>query len=66
MTDEQLGLDVEEHPDTGRWRWIWNNTAGASRFGLFNNDDEEAARKAGRAWIKEHTKEAKAITDGNR
>lgn len=65
MTDDEMGLDVEEHPDTGRWRWIWNNAAGASRFGLFKHVSEAECRKAGRVWIKDHQKQAQAITAGD-
>lgn len=65
ISDDDLGLDVEQHPDTGKWRWIWNNASGASRFGLFKHDTEDECREAGREWIDERQQEAQAITDGD-
>jgi hypothetical protein len=65
LSDEDLGLDAEEHPTSGLWRWIWNNDAGAQRFGLFLFEDEKSCRTAGRKWIRDHIKKATDITNGD-
>lgn len=64
-SDDDLGLDAEQHPDTGKWRWIWSNAAGAQRFGLFKFGTEKECRTAGRIFIAEHEQQAQAITDGD-
>lgn len=62
ISDEDLGIDAEEHPGHGRWRWIWTNDKGAQRFSLFSFDTDDQARRAARKWIKEQTDKVASMT----
>ena len=39
-------VDVEQHPDTGRWRWVWASPGGELRS-LHAYADAHQARQAG-------------------
>ena len=52
QSDEELGLESEQHPDTGKWRYLWTSPGGANCIGLFSHTTEEGALKQGRAFAK--------------
>lgn len=57
QSDEDLGVEAEEHPDTGKWRYIYTSPGGAECLGLFKHATEEAARKEGRARARQRDKD---------
>lgn len=56
--DEKLGIDAEQHPTSGRWRWIWTADSGAERIGLFVHPTEAQARADGRKFARKKLSEA--------
>lgn len=50
QTDEDLGLDAEQHPVSGKWRYLWTSPGAAECLGVFKHLTEEAARVEGRAF----------------
>lgn len=51
------GLDTEQHPDTGLYRWLWTTPNGGMCIGLFTHKTEAAALKAGKTWAISKLKE---------
>lgn len=50
VSDEDLGLDAEQHPVTGKWRYLWTSPGAAECLGVFRHATEAAARTEGRAF----------------
>lgn len=61
-TDEEMGIDAEEHPETGKWRYIWTSSGGAEHIGLFRFDTEQECRRECRRWVRERVAAAKRET----
>lgn len=59
--DVEDGLDTEQNPDTGLWRWLWTSPNGASCIGLFESKTDALARKAGRKWATDKLAEIAAM-----
>lgn len=57
--DDQLGLDAEQHPGTGKWRFLWTSDKAAEVVGLFSHDMEAAARQEGRAFVRRQQRAAR-------
>ncbi|WP_084055146.1 hypothetical protein [Mycobacterium avium] len=61
--DDQLRLDAEQHPSTGKWRFRWTSDKAAEVIGLFSHDTEAAALKVGRAFVR---RQLRAVQGGKR
>lgn len=57
--DDQLGLDTEQNPGTGKWRFLRTSPHAASVIGLFSHDTEAAARQEGRAFVRRQQRAAR-------
>lgn len=57
--DDQLGIGVEQHPGTGKWRFLWTSDKAAEVIGLFSHDTEAAARQEGRAFVRRQQRAAR-------
>jgi hypothetical protein len=66
VSDEELGVDVEQHPDSGMWRYLWVSPGGAEHIGLFHHNSEGKARVAGRQFAQRKLAEAEELRPKHR
>lgn len=56
LSDQELGIQAEQHPESKRWRYLYVSPNAAECLGVFKHDTEEAALREGRAFARKQAK----------